>query len=112
MYATGWHNGSRPDDPAGYGLKFVERDREKYFNRSWTDVRIALDHGPEVTISLSASFWRSCTELRSAEVGRWLLERGAAPWPIGSPPGIVVSPADGNRFSARILSRKRLPSAR
>jgi len=111
VYATGWHNGTRPEEPNGYGLKIVERDRDKYFDRDWEEVLITLEAGPEVTIALSPSFWRSCSELRSPDVGRWFLENSAAPWRQGSPPGVVVTPLDGNRFSARILKRKRLPTA-
>ncbi|HZQ85996.1 MAG TPA: hypothetical protein VFA83_14200 [Acidimicrobiales bacterium] len=108
MYATGWHNGSRPEEPSGYGLKFVERDRHKHFDREWSEVVITLEDGPDVTIALSPSFFRSSSELRSAELGRWFLESQVAPWRQGSPPGVVVSHIDGNRFSARILKRKGL----
>ncbi len=109
MYATGWHNGSERDDPTGYGLKLAPRDRDKYFDSSWTEVVLAFDGGGEVSIPLSASFWRTCTEIRSAAIGEWLIERGAAPWPASSPPGVVVTPAEGNHFTARILKRNLLP---
>ena len=112
MYATGWHNGSRPQDPAGYGLKFTERDRDKYFDRTWNEVVVALENGPDVNLSVSPSFWRTCSELRSTDIGRWLLENGAAPWPPGNPPGVAVLHEGGNRFSARILRRKQLRMAR
>ena len=111
MYATGWHNGSRPEEPDGYGLRLAPRDRDKYFEREWNEVVIALEAGPEVTIALSPSFWRSCSELRSPEVGQWLLASQAAPWRQGSPPGVALAPMDGNRFSARILQRKQLRTA-
>jgi hypothetical protein len=29
------------------------------------------------------SFWRSCSEFRNTNIGRWLLDRGLAPWPKG-----------------------------
>lgn len=112
VYATGWHNGSRREDPAGYGLKFVARDRDRHFDPNWSEVVVTLENGPEVRLQLSPSFWRTCSEIRSAEVGRWLLEQGAAPWPASSPLGIVVTPEGENRFSARILRRKQLPTAR
>ena len=108
MHATGWHNGGPPLEPAGYGLKFVARDRDKYFQGDWTEVVLDLDGSDEISIELSPSFWRSCTELRSAEVGKWLLSQEAAPWPKGSPPGVVVTPESGNRFTARVLRRRQL----
>ena len=108
VHATGWHNGGPPLEAAGYGLKFVARDRDKYFSDEWADVVLDLEGGGDATIPLSASFWRSCSELRSAEVGGWLLAQAAAPWPKGSPPGIVITPASGNRFTARVLRRRQL----
>lgn len=108
MHATGWHNGGAPQDPTGYGLKVVARDRDRYFDQEWSDVVLDLEGAGDVRVQLSRSFWRSCTELRSADVGRWLLSQGAAPWLKGNPPGIVVTPDTENRFSARILRRRTL----
>ncbi len=108
MHTTGWHNGGRPEDPGGYGLKFVQRDRDRYFDRDWPEVVLQLDGGDEVTIELSPSFWRSCSELRSAGVGQWLLDQDAAPWMKGSPPGVVVTPVSENHFTARVLRRHAL----
>jgi hypothetical protein len=43
MRASGWHGGGAvPSEPAGYGLKFEGRDRDKYFDRSWSTVIIEL----------------------------------------------------------------------
>ncbi|HUP84560.1 MAG TPA: hypothetical protein VM143_02730 [Acidimicrobiales bacterium] len=114
MLATGWHNGGAGDDPAAYGLKFFPHDRDKYFDPSWESITLSLDGGEastelvDVDVPLSTSFWRSGRELRSAEVGQWLLRQEAAPWLKGSPPSIVVTQEDGNRFSARILRRRAL----
>jgi len=108
MLATGWHNGGQPDEPGGYGIKLLPRDRDKYFEREWDEVVVALDGGDSVAISLSKSFWRTSTELRSPEVGRWLLDQGAAPWHKGSAPSVVVTPVEDNRFSARVLKRRGL----
>jgi hypothetical protein len=108
MHATASHNGGPLDDPAGYGLKFVARDRDKYFDDSWTEIVLALDGGGDVVIPLGASFWRSSTELRSADIGKWLLHNEVAPWPKGGPPGVIVTPDVDNRFTARILRRRNL----
>ncbi len=111
MLATGWHGGNvaTPLEPAGYGVKFAAVDRDAYFDNSWSDAILELDGGGSVSIPLSPSFWRTCSELRSADVGRWLLAAKAAPWPKGNPPGIVVKHIEGNRFSARVHVRKMLP---
>jgi hypothetical protein len=104
VLATGWHNGGPIAAPAGYGLAISKADRDRYFHPDWREV--VLDLGAfEVIIPLSASFWRDCPELRSADIGAWLLEAGAAPWPRRSPPGVVVHHAEGIRFTARLLAR-------
>jgi hypothetical protein len=108
VYATAWHNGQPSRDPAGYGLKFVARDRDQAFDSEWTEMVLELEGAEPVTLPLSASFWRSCTELRSAAIGEWLLAAEVAPWVRGSPPGVVVTAIEGNRFSGRILKRKTL----
>jgi hypothetical protein len=108
MYATAWHNGGPPREPAGYGLKFAKVDRDRYFTADWESIVLELEGAEPTTVPLSAAFWRSCSELRSAAVGEWLLQADAAPWARGSPPGIVVAEVEGNRFSARILKRKAL----
>lgn len=108
MRAVGWHNGSSPDEPSGYGLAFSIADRDRHFDRSWPEAIIELDGFGEVTMPLSPSFWRSCSELRSVDVGRWLLEQGAAPWPASRPPGIAVRPIEGPRFAARVIRSRSL----
>ena len=108
MYATAWHNGGPPREPAGYGLKLAKVDRDRYFVSDWDDIVLELEGAEATTIPLSAAFWRSGAELRSAAVGEWLLANDVAPWARGSPPGIVVTEVEGNRFAARILKRKAL----
>jgi hypothetical protein len=105
--ATAWHNGGPPTDAAGYGIKFTKIDRDQYFEKGWTEVVVELD-GIQANLTVTPSFWRTCSELRSAEIGRWLLNNGGAPWHRGQPPGIVVEPVDGNRFTARLLKKHSL----
>ncbi len=111
MYATAWFNGSEPTAPAGYGLKITPADRDRYFDREWTNVILDLENGSPADVPLIASFWRSTTELRSADVGQWLLDLHAAPWAKASPPGVVLTPLEGNHFSARLLVRRTLPTS-
>ena len=102
MLATAWSNGRPSRSGSGYGLRFVDEDRDRHFDRRWTTVVLELDGGPAVTAGISDAFWRKCAELRSAEIGRWLLANQAAPWPKGSPPRVTVTHLEGNRFRARL----------
>ena len=106
MRATGWHNGSDPEDASGYGMRFTKEDRDRYFENDWNEVVLELEGGSAVNVPLSPSFWRTCSELRSGDIGQWFLDAGVAPWSKGNPPGIAVTRLDGNRFSARVLVRK------
>jgi hypothetical protein len=96
---TAWSNGSPLPTGAGYGVKLSHRDRDKYFDPGWDEVIIDLDQGEKVPVSLSDSFWRSCSELRSAAIGRWLLRNSLAPWSRGAPPTVLLSRVGGNWFS-------------
>lgn len=100
--ARGWHNGSPRPSGAGYGLAIGYRDRDDHFETSWSSVILDLESGPSVEVHLSPSFWRSCSEMRSAEIGRWLLHVGAAPWPKGSPPRFELLPRGCASFAVRI----------
>lgn len=99
MTVTGWAGGS-PNvvSGGGYGIKLSLSDRDEHFRRSWQSVTILLDGGPEVQVAVSPSFWRRCSELRSQEIGRWMLDRGLAPWPEGRPPKLQLTPLGGSRF--------------
>ena len=105
--AKGWHNGSQPGEPTGYGIRLDPPARDAVFDRSWEEVEVELDGGPTIVVPLSASFWKSCPELRSAEIGSWLLEAGAAPWEGGDPPRVAVRQTDANRFTARLMGAPR-----
>ena len=109
--ATAWHNGGPPSAPAGYGIKFSTQDRDRHFDPKWSAVTIEMEGGGSALVALTPSFWRSCSELRSADIGRWLLETGAAPWPSRHPPGIAVNHVGENRFAARVLTRHNLPGS-
>lgn len=112
VYATAWHNGSKPSDPAGYGLKFTLADRDRHFDPAWEHVVLELDAADAMTIPVSSSFWRRSSELRASELGEWLLANEVAPWISGNPPGVVVTPVSENRFTIRLLRRRLLGSAR
>ena len=87
MRVKGWHNG-RADkkQPAGYGVRFSKRDRDAQFRREWAHVTVETADGQRTTVRASNRFWNKCPELRSSDIGRWLLDSGLAPWQYGRPP--------------------------
>jgi hypothetical protein len=99
MIVVGWNNGSPNNRTgAGYGIRIAHEDRDAHFQNGWPSVVIELEGENEVEVSLSTSFWRGCTELRSAQIGRWLLRQGLAPWPTSNPPHLKLEPIGDRKF--------------
>ena len=96
-----WHNGSPRRSGSGYGIAFSLADRDVHFDREWTAVSLRLEGGPTVDVSLTPSFWRTCSELRSAEIGRWMIGLGLAPWTSGHPPAMNLIPVGESSFVVR-----------
>jgi hypothetical protein len=104
MRVSAWNNGTHLKSGAGYGLRMSRAIRDRWFRPEWPNVVLELDGGTRVAISLTPSFWRSCSELRSAELGRWLLRLGLAPWPSGAPPFLELEHMEGSRFRLSLPS--------
>ena len=68
-----------------------------------TPITFILSAVSSVEIAPTPSFWRKCSELRSEIIGQWLLDSGAAPWPKGKPPRIVLESLGEGKFSAELL---------
>jgi len=99
MRVTGWTSGSpNTETGGGYGIRISRADRHQYFSRDWPSVSLLLDGGHQVTVNVSASFWRGCPALRHQEIGRWMLARGLAPWAFGKPPALELSPIGARQF--------------
>jgi hypothetical protein len=98
---TAWNNGQHDKSGNGYGLKIPIADRDKYFDRTRGSVKVVVsDSGAEIEVNTNKkSFWSdSCRELISKELGVWLIRRGLAPWPKGSPPQVKVTPLAEGHF--------------
>ena len=103
MRATAWSNGSAVG--SAYGIRISASDRDAYFKHRWTEIVLELPAGfGEAVVPLADAFWRQCSELRSAEVGRWFRDSGLAPWPKGDPPVLSLQQVSDNRFS--VTSRR------
>jgi hypothetical protein len=97
MQATAWSNGA-----TGYGLEIRASDRDRFFDRNWRNVVLELSGQGPAVVAVSPSFWRRCSELRSAEIGRWLQLNGLAPWPRGRRPKVIMEQISGNRFVVKL----------
>lgn len=106
--ATGWSNGTPLPTGAGYGVRILRADRDLHFDPSWSEVIVELG-SRWTTVPLSESFWQNCHELRSAAIGRWLIENELAPWPTGKPPVVQVQPVGEHAFRLHI---RRMPATR
>ncbi len=102
MIVTGWNNGA-PNNMtgAGYGIRITRQDQERYFKKSWSSITIELEDGESVDIRLSDSFWRKCSELRSAKLGKWMISKSIAPWPSYNPPELKLEPISERKFHLR-----------
>lgn len=100
---TAWNSGRHISSGAGYGLKVPIVDRDRYFKRQWATVLVELPvAGGFVTAECNTakdSFWtETCHELISRDIGRWLRDRGLAPWPRGQPPRCRVEVLGDRHF--------------
>jgi hypothetical protein len=98
MQVTGWSNGQPRPSGAGYGVRLRAVDRDRYFHGDWSHVLVELPTGGRAQVRLTESFWRSCPELRSHIIGRWLVTNHLAPWPKANPPALMLQPITGNTF--------------
>ena len=97
---VGWNNGTPNNRTGGgYGIRVYRKDRDAYFRKAWTSVAVELDNGEVVDARLSRSFWGKSRVLFGKEMGKWMLERGLAPWPKGKPPRFNLEPIGDRRFS-------------
>ena len=76
-------------------LTCVSNYSDLSFKRSFSNSSI---FSQIVVASISRSFWRNCSELRSSKIGKWMLKNGYAPWSKGNPPEFELIPLSGNRF--------------
>ena len=74
--------------------------------RTMQRVRIELPgHAVQPLCDVSPTFWTTCPEFRSAEIGRWMTKRGDKPWPPRNPPRYEAELVmeDGDTVMIRIL---------
>jgi hypothetical protein len=100
--AKAWSNSPRRATGAGYGIRISISDRDRSFDPDWATIDVDLGALGRVTVSLSDSFWRTCSELRSADIGRWLIGQGLVPWPKSAPPSLELTHLSDNTFKLTV----------
>lgn len=105
MIATGWSNGN-PNNitGSGYGIRIRKTDRDKYYKKDWTDIVIVFDNGNTVNVPLSTSFWNNWTELRSKEIGKWMIPNKFSSWEKGNPPKFHLEYLQERRFHSKLMN--------
>ena len=80
---TGWRGGTS-------GFYVVAESRSRVFEPLQSKLRYVeveiVGHQTPVCCRITPTFWKNCPELRSAEIGRWMVRRGDEPWPKRKPP--------------------------
>ncbi len=104
MTLSGWQGGT-----AGFRVRSESRARVlERIKKSLRQVVVELPgHGTRPRCRITATFWTTCPELRSAEIGRWMESQGDKPWPLGKPPRYraVVVAMDGGSARIRVLGQ-------
>lgn len=102
MIVTAWNNGAHSRNGVGYGFRVAIPDRDEHFKAEWDKILLEIEGDEQVhEVEINKeSFWsEDSREIRSAAIGKWLRQRGMAPWPKGNPPHFVLDPIEDNRFS-------------
>ena len=106
---TGWKGGT-------WGFRISPNTRRRLFGplrRRLQREPVAFELPPtgtelvHVRSPSSSSFWNRCPEFRSAGIGRWMRQRGEAPWPNRQPPGYAAELSVGSRIKVKIRKRIR-----
>lgn len=91
------------------GLRVSAESRSRVFEPlkgELSQVQVVLPgHPVQPLCRVTSTFWTTCPELRSAEIGRWMVARGEKPWPRGHPPRYEAElvGVDGATTSIRII---------
>lgn len=68
---------------ATFGLRVSKKDRDALLHGlDKITLKLPLKGGQtqSLEISLNVSFWSSCPEFRSRDIGTWMKQRGDYPW--------------------------------
>ena len=99
MFETTVWAGSRPNiiTGSGYGINIPIKIRDEIFQKNWKNIELDLD-GLITYVSISEAFWRKCNEVRSPEIGKWLIENNVNTWIKGKPTKLEMIHIKENKF--------------
>ena len=105
LVLTGWRGGAD-----GWGLRVPSRylgifqENQRRLASEPLVVEMPGMSAP-IRVRLSPSFWRSCPEVRGADIGRWMRSRGEAPWEMRRPPKYRATLTIGQEIVLRLDPR-------
>lgn len=104
LLAKAWNNGKFLPNGAGYGIEVSGFFRDEYLDITWPSLRLQLEgENGEVELSINSSiFWSRGRELRSIQIGKWLIKNGFATWDKDSQVEVFLTPVEGNLFKAKL----------
>lgn len=99
---SGWSNGQT----SGYGLSVNRECRERVFKPlkgKLHQVQVVLPgHDVQPCCRISETFWTTCPEVRSVQIGQWMKNRGDTPWPPRNPPRYIGELVVGSGGTAEL----------
>ena len=104
MKVKSWNNGSpNLKSGSGFGIRIKKADRDIFFKKNWDKVEITIENETPFTLKITASFWKTCAELRSKKLGDWFLRTGKFEWDQGLPYEYYLILVGGNNFRLALL---------
>lgn len=101
MQVTTWNNGSFNMAGTGYGIRIPKKIRDTHFDTKWDTIILYIED-KKVSTKLKPTFWSTCNELRSKEIGSYLIKNGLGTWEKGRPHTLEIMKLIGNEFQIKI----------
>jgi hypothetical protein len=87
---------------SGYGINIPKRIIDEFFQKHWQNLELILG-GSVICVSITPAFWSQCNEVRSPQIGLWLIKNGVHEWVKGTPTKLRISEEHGRKFRVKIL---------
>lgn len=108
MIVSTWNNGDYNKTGSGYGIRILKSDRDK-FSIEWNHVIISIiNENRIIKIPLKKTFWSKCCELRSKDIGEFLIKHDMGNWEKRSPYKLLLFKQYDNVFALFISNPKKI----